>query len=87
MHDPTDEQVEGLLIGIISDGFSRSLGALEAAGAVDTKKLRRHYKGIGSKYYDMVTEQIILTAKYAAPGVRRLFREDGDVTDRESATV
>jgi hypothetical protein len=39
------------------------------------------------KYYDMVTEQIILTAKYAAPGVRRLFREDGDVTDRESATV
>jgi hypothetical protein len=37
MRDPTDDQVEGLLIGIISDGFNRSLGALEAAGAVDTK--------------------------------------------------
>jgi hypothetical protein len=33
--------------------------------------MRLHYKGIGSKFYDMVTEQIILTAKYGAPGVRQ----------------
>ncbi len=82
MRDPTDDQIVGLLIGIISDGFNRSLGALEAAGAVNTKKLRgRHYKGVGSKYYDVVTEQIVLTATYAAPGLRRLFLEHGDVTD------
>jgi hypothetical protein len=31
----------------------------------------------------MVTEQIVLTAKYAAPGCRRLFRDDRDVTDGE----
>ena len=80
MRNPTDEQIAGLLIGIISDGFNRSLGALEAAGAVDPKKLRGHYKGIGSKYYDIVSEQIVLTAKYAAPNLRYLFLEDGEVT-------
>jgi hypothetical protein len=58
MQNPTDDQIAGLLIGIISDGFNRSLGALEAAGAIDTTKMRRHYTGIGSKFYDMVTEQI-----------------------------
>jgi hypothetical protein len=31
----------------------------------------------------MVTEQIVLTAMYAAPDFRRLFRDDGDVTDGE----
>lgn len=81
MRNPTDDEIAGRLIGIISDGFNRSLGALEAAGAVDTKKMRRHYTGIGSKFYDMVTEQIVLTAKYAAPGVRQLFLDDGEVPD------
>jgi hypothetical protein len=82
MRDPTDDQIRALLIGIISDGFNRSLGALERAGAVDTKKLCREYKGIGSKYYDMVTEQIVLTANYATPAVRRLFlKNDGDVAE------
>ena len=81
MRKPTDDQIAGLLIGIISDGFNRWLGAFEAAGAVDTKKLRGHYKGIGSKYYDIVTEQIFLTAKYAAPSLRCLFLQDGEVTD------
>jgi hypothetical protein len=81
MRNPTDDEISGRLIGIISDGFNRSLGALEAAGAVDTKKMRRHYTGIGSKFYDMVTEQIVLTAKYAAPSVRQLFLDDGEVPD------
>jgi hypothetical protein len=81
MHIPTDDQIAGLLIPIISDGLNRSLGALEAAGAVDTKKMRRHYTGIGSKFYDMVTEQIVLTAKYGAPAVRQLFLDDADVPD------
>lgn len=76
MKYPTDEEIAGRLIGIISDGFNRSLGALEAAGAVDTKRLRANYKGAGSKFYDLVTEQITLTAKHGAPHVRQLFRED-----------
>jgi hypothetical protein len=81
MRNPTDEEIAGLLIGIISDGFNRSLGALKRAGAVDTKKMRGHYTGIGSKYYDMVTEQILYTAKYGARGVRQLFLDDGEVPD------
>lgn len=81
MRNPTDDEIAERLIGIISDGVNRSLGVLEAAGAVDTKKMRGHYKGVGSKYYDMVTEQIVLTAKYAAPGVRQLFLDDGDLPD------
>ena len=80
MRNPTDDQIEALLIGIISDGFNRSLRALEGARAVDTK-MRRHYSGIGSTYYDMVTEQIVLTAKYGAPGVRQLFLGDGEESD------
>ena len=76
MRNATDDQIAGLLIGIISDGFNRSLGALEAAGAVDTKKLRRHYSGVGSKFYDIVTEQTVLTAKYGAPGVQQLFLDE-----------
>jgi hypothetical protein len=81
MRNPTDEQIAGLLIRIISVGFNRSLGALEAAGAVDTREMRRHYTGIGSKFYDLVTEQIVLTAKDGAPGVRQLFLGDGEVPD------
>lgn len=73
MRDPTDEEITGQLIAIISDGFNRSLGSLRQIGAIDTKKLQQHYKGVGSKYYDLVTEQIELTAKYGAPGVRALF--------------
>ena len=81
MRNPTDDEIAGRLIAIISDGFNRSMGALERAGAVDTKKMRRHYSGIGSKFYDIVTEQIELTAKYGAPGVRQLFVDDGEVPD------
>jgi hypothetical protein len=79
MRKPTDEEIAGRLIGIISDGFNRSLGVLVAAGAVDTKKMRRQYKGIGSKYYDIVTDQIVLTAKYGAPAIRQLFKEHGEL--------
>jgi hypothetical protein len=77
MRQPTEEKIQGMLIGIISDGFNRSIGALAEAGAIDTTKLNRHYIGVGSKYYDLVTEQIVLTAKYCAPGIRQLFEEHG----------
>lgn len=76
MEHPTDEAIRGQLVAIISDGFNRSLGALEQAGAIETKKLRQQYKGVGSKFYDLVTEQIVLTAKYGTPGMRQLFIQD-----------
>jgi len=72
----SDEQIAGLLVCIISDGFNRSLGALKDAGAIDTKKLRVHYSGIGSRYYDLVTEQIELTAKHGTVALRKLLEEN-----------
>ncbi len=66
MSSSEEERIKGILIDIISDGFNRSLGALEQAGAVNTKKMRTAYKGIGSKYYDLVTQEIEYTAKYGA---------------------
>lgn len=74
MRNPTDDDIVGRLVGIIGDGFNRSLGALERAGAVDTRQMRGHYKGVGSKHYDLVTEQNELTARYGVPVVRELFR-------------
>ena len=80
MKHPTDKQIEAVLGGIISDGFNRSLGALIKAGAIDATKLPKHYKGTGSKYYDLVTEQIELTAKYGTSGIRHLFCRDDKST-------
>lgn len=77
MKNPTDQEIAGRLVNIISDGFNRSLGALAKAGAIDLKKMSEHYKGYGSKYYDIVTEQIEYTARVTAPGVRRLFSDEG----------
>ena len=82
MKHPTDKQLEGVLVGIISDGFNRSLGALIKAGAIDTTKLPEHYHGVGSKYYDLVTEQIELTAKYGAKGMRHLFSDEDEHTNK-----
>ena len=77
MHTRADEEIAAHLIGIIADGFNRSLGALSDAGAIDTRKMQKQYCGIGSRYYDLVTEQIVLTARYCAPSVRRFFTQDG----------
>lgn len=65
-----------MLVGIISDGFNRSMIALEEAGAIDRTKMLKQYFGIGSKFYDLVTERIVYTAKYAAPDMRQLFNEE-----------
>ena len=56
MREPTNEEIEGTLVGIIADGFNRSLGALREAGAIDTKELEKKYAGVGSEYYDLLTE-------------------------------
>jgi hypothetical protein len=84
MRNPTDEEITWLLVPIISDGFNRLLGALEKAEAVKkTKGMRDHYRGVGSKYYDLVTEQIVLTARYGEPGVRKLFLQAHQEPDTE----
>ena len=80
MKHPTNRQIEVVLVNIISDGFNRSLGTLVRAGAIDTTKLSKHYKGMGSKYYDLVTEQIELTAKYGVKGIQHLFSDNDDTT-------
>lgn len=83
MSHPNEKEVAGRLVNIISDAFNRSLNALEESGAIDTKKMRKHYKGIGSKYYDIVTEQIALTVKSGAPWVCELFTDKNDASKKE----
>lgn len=70
---PTDEELKAQLVTIISDGFNRSLGALRDAGAVDTSEMDLEYRGVGSRYYDLVTEQIEYTASNAVSSLRSLF--------------
>jgi hypothetical protein len=78
LNPPSNEEIVNLLLNIITDGFNRSLGALEATGAVDARTMRRQYQGMGSKYYDLVTEQMMITARSGVPGVRALFEGIGD---------
>ena len=79
MSNLTEERIRGLLVDFISDGFNRSLNALDQAGAIDTKKLRAAYTGIGSKYYDLVTEQSDFTAQYGAARIRTLIDSDTSI--------
>ena len=60
------------------------MGALEEAGAIDSKKMQEHYKGVGSKFYDLVTEQIEYTAKFGAPAICQLFSSD-DITGQKAS--
>lgn len=65
-----------MLVQILSDGFNRSLSALRNARAVDTRVMDSGYKGVGSKYYDLVTEQIELTAQHGTAAIRNLFADE-----------
>lgn len=69
MKSDLETQFESMLIGIMSDGFNRSIASLEQCGAINTKEMRKEYKGAGSKYYDIVTSELEYTAKYAATSV------------------
>jgi hypothetical protein len=72
-HTPASQDpIASCLVDIISDGFNRSLSALVEAGVIDDCRLREHYKGVGSKYYDLVSEQIECTARYGAASIRKL---------------
>ncbi len=83
MSHPNEKAVAERLVHIISDAFNRSINALEGAGAIDTKELRKHYRGIGSKYYDIVTEQIEMTTKSRAPWICELFTQGNDASHKK----
>ena len=57
------KQIQDVVRTGIQHGFNRSIGALETAKAIDSTEMRKEYKGIGSKYYDLVTEQMEYTEK------------------------
>ena len=65
MSQQLEEEIRQLLVNLMTDGFNRSLNALRDAKAVNTKKMDGYYCGIGSKYYDMVTDQMELTTENA----------------------
>jgi len=70
--DPSADEIADRLVGIIGDGYSRSMAALRKTGALNTEHLDEHYKGVGSKFYDLVTEQIELTAQSTGQSIRQL---------------
>ncbi len=49
----------------MSDGFNRSLNALKDVSALDLELLRSKYIGVGSEYYDIVTDQLEKAATHA----------------------
>ena len=78
MSDDLDRKIEGILIGVMSDGFNRSLNVLEEAGAINRKKMMKEYAGKGSKYYDMVTEEFEYTARHAKEAIRELIENENN---------
>jgi hypothetical protein len=68
-----EQGIARLLYGPMTDGFNRSMNAHRDAGATKTRKMDGQYCGVGSKYYDMVTEQMQLTVECAKPAIRRLL--------------
>ena len=82
MRSPSDSEIRGVLINLFTDAFNRSITALEDAGAIDTRKMRKEYRGIGSKHYDLVTAQMERTALAGASAIRELF-ERRQAEDRD----
>ncbi len=70
-----EEEIASLLVDLMTDGFNRSVGALRDAGAINTKRMAKEYSGIGSRYYDMVTEQMELTVSYAKPTIQKMVED------------
>ena len=74
MNQSIEDKIVASLVGILADGFNRSLNALEDAGAIDTRVLRSNYKP-GSDYYALVTAALEMTTVYARPGIRKIVEE------------
>ncbi|MDJ0910598.1 MAG: hypothetical protein QNI99_15470 [Woeseiaceae bacterium] len=68
-----EEELLAVFVGLQTDSFNRALAALVEANAVDTTEMAREYRGIGSKYYDLVTESFEYTVKWAQPAIREIL--------------
>ena len=68
------EQIQGVVRTDIHHGFNRSVGALENVKAIDSTEMRKEYKGVGSKYYDLVTEQMEYTEKQLEPVIDQIIK-------------
>ncbi len=80
MKQTADDKIFASLVGMLSDGFNRSLKALEDAGAIDATALRSDYKP-GSEYYALVTAALEQTASYARPGIQKIIEESSVTRD------
>jgi hypothetical protein len=76
MKSSLELKIYSLLVEIMSDGFNRSIGTLEKSGAIDTKKMKKEYVGVGSKYYDIVTKELEYTAIKATKEFIKLIEEE-----------
>jgi len=74
-----EQELANRLETLMTDAFNRSINALKDAGAINTKEMDKCYRGIGSKYYDLVTDQMQNTARSGVPWICELFTKgDGD---------
>jgi hypothetical protein len=78
------DQLKALLIHAMTDAFNRSVSALEAAGAFNLKKMRSEYKGVGSRYYDVVTEAMLQTIAQYQPAFEQLFSKESKSSSANS---
>lgn len=75
MRSPSDDELIPRLMSILTAAFNRSISSLEEAGAIDASKMRKAYRP-GSKYYELVIEQLAHTATCGARGIRELFESE-----------
>ncbi len=68
------QQILSVVNMAMQQSFNRALSALEDAKAIDTKKMREHYNGFGSKYYDLVTEQMKFTEQQLEPIIDEIIQ-------------
>jgi hypothetical protein len=78
------DPLKNLLVYAMTDAFNRSISALEAAGAFSLKKMRSGYKGVGSRYYDVVTEAMLQTIAQHQPAFEQFFGEQSKSSSADS---
>ena len=73
MKDQLEDELVVALSYILSDGFNRSINALEDAGALYLRQMRAAYQGVGSTYYDVVTSALENKVEQARPKIREII--------------
>ena len=75
MNESKNRKLRQILLTTAHHSFNRSISALEKAGAIETSELHKHYSGVGSIYYDIVTEQMELTVDQLLPSLIDIHTE------------